>query len=291
MEPFRDVTNVAGCSISTEFAICNGSLLSPQKTRSCRLIADVRTPLTQSTAATPDSLCRRWRLPATPLALGDSFRDIYEDPASIPLFPLGQQLPADYDSVIEEVFHEEPAERSRDCERSAWIVARCSSLRREWELCKAARESAGRFQGVVVLSLTRHPKTADRAVRASRLAAGVENPTPAWANGAKVLVPGLGPGEAWEARASFGKREGLGPSHIVVHERDAEAIMEDLRQALPWEDRPTERRSRRIRIPDDQDDELFRDWEAPTSRVVVQQTFITVVPVPQGGLLTRTRSA
>lgn len=153
-------------------------------------------------------------------------------------------------------------------------------MRREWGFVKDSRVNASRFPGILVLEFTRHPPF--WVVSSSRIARRVLNLKPAWAKGAFVVVPGLGPGDAWEARVTFGGRDGIGPSHIVVRESDVETLMADIRVALPWNERPTERRWARdlpaLRILDDEDDEAFNVSEAPSPRFALQQTFITILP-------------
>jgi len=88
---------------------------------------------------------------------------------------------------------------------------------------------------VVVLTFGRDGQDLDDAVTSSRparraLSSGADL-KPAWANGAKVLVPGMGPGVAAEARVH------LEPRHVVVFACDVAEVLDAL-TSLPSRGRP-----------------------------------------------------
>jgi len=147
-------------------------------------------------------------------------------------------------------------------------------MERRLALASARESASASSDGVVVLAFTRHPREAEDALLQSPPALSLKSRnvdiSPLWANGAKILVEGIGRGDVEEARACFGGRVGLGPQHVVVNKRDEAAIREALRK-LPWERRPTLRAAGgRVDIPDDGDSAWLdcSSWEGDRSVTV-----------------------
>jgi len=253
--PFRDLTNID--RTAKEVAAFSTPKVRPRAKALAR---------SSATTAAPDSAYS----PATPRLLDEVFR-VYEDvPMTSPPRMPAHSLPWSFNRPF-------PFEKPRDPS-----------------------------QDVVVLEFQRYGQELNDAVCAFRLTGTIADRKPSWANGAKLLVPDARPswangqswafsmGDAWEARASCGTRADLGPSHVIIRSRDVEALMEHLRQTLPWRSRRGVRKHRTMRIPNDkddalfdvsedssQDDELFNVSEASllaaSPRVTAVKTFVTVV--------------
>mmetsp|Transcript_182 Transcript_182/g.350 ORF Transcript_182/g.350 Transcript_182/m.350 type:complete len:411 (-) Transcript_182:404-1636(-) len=83
---------------------------------------------------------------------------------------------------------------------------------------------------IVLLAFTKHSKHFHAAVSktpvAQRFRQEQVNVRPPWANGAKIFVDGLLPGDAGEFRAVFAQQPRLGPNHVVLHEQDEPEFLE-----------------------------------------------------------------
>jgi hypothetical protein len=105
----------------------------------------------------------------------------------------------------------------------------------------ASDEGDGSAVSCVVLAFQRHNHEFSDVLVGSDLGLELkrrgEDACPAWANGAKILVPGLTP----EAMASGGvPLAGLRPWHVVVREGDREKVAAIL-QTLPYKLRPRQK--------------------------------------------------
>jgi len=91
----------------------------------------------------------------------------------------------------------------------------------------------GRTSRILLLTFGRHPKELEEAIEASApaqvaLSAGT-NIKPDWANGAKILVEGLNPGQLEPPAIP----NGLKPYHVVLWETDEESLLDGLKD-LPY---------------------------------------------------------
>lgn len=163
---------------------------------------------------------------------------IDHDPAAVVDPDETSQVSAEMEEVTDGVPHidHDPA-AIIDPEEASQVSAElwAGSIERLSEHVEVNTDSAnGRQLRVLLLTFGRHPKELEDAIEASDLAqvalrAGVDI-KPVWANVAKILAEGIDPSQLEPPTVPD---EGLKPYHVVLWEKDEEALLDGLRH-LPY---------------------------------------------------------